>query len=293
MKRGQRVDLHTHSTASDGTFSPGEVIRRGRSKNLAALSLTDHDCVDGLGEASKAAREAGIELIPGLEISAEFSPGTMHILGLFIDESDAHLAASLARLQDARKERNPKIAENLRALGLDITYDEVVAASGGGQVGRPHFARVLVQKGYVGSFEAAFEKYLRKGAPGYAEKFRFTPREAIEMIHRAGGVASLAHPFTLGLPSREAEGDLIGELMGYGLDGIEAYYSGNTPGDTLYYLRLCEARGLIPTGGSDFHGANKPEIEIGTGRGSLEVPASILDSLRNRAGQYRRSGGSE
>jgi predicted metal-dependent phosphoesterase TrpH len=293
MKPSQTVDLHTHSTASDGSFPPEEVIRRARSKNLAAVALTDHDCVDGLPEAGTAARKEGIELIPGLEISAEFSPGTMHILGLFIDERDAHLAASLARLQAARKERNPKIAEKLRSLGLDVDYEEVVAASGGGQVGRPHFARVLVQKGYVGSFEEAFEKYLRKGAPGYAEKFRFSPREAIEMIHRAGGVASLAHPFTLGLPSREAEADCLTELIGYGLDGIEAYYSRNNPGDTLHYLRLCESRGLIPTGGSDFHGANKPEIEVGTGRGDLAVPVSILDSLRSRAGEYHRNMGSE
>jgi predicted metal-dependent phosphoesterase TrpH len=292
MKREPTVDLHTHSTASDGTFPPGEVIRRARSKNLAAVALTDHDCVDGLPEAGAAARELGIDLIPGLEISAEFSPGTMHILGLFVDENEAHLAASLARLQAARKERNPQIAENLRSLGLDITYEEVVAASGGGQVGRPHFARVLVQKGYVGSFEEAFEKYLGKGKPGYAEKFRFSPREAIEMIHRAGGVASLAHPFTLGLPTKEAEADCLTELVGDGLDGLEAYYSGNSPGDTLYYLRLCESRGLIPTGGSDFHGANRPEIEVGTGRGNLEVPASILDSLRSRSVQYRRGGGS-
>lgn len=281
------IDLHSHSTASDGSDSPEAVIHQAAMRRLSAIALTDHDCVDGLGEAARAAKREGIELIPGLEISADFGPGTMHIVGLFINEEDPHLTEQLARLQEARKARNPKIAENLRALGLDIDYEEVVSASGGGQVGRPHFARVLMDKGYVKTFEEAFERYLRKGAPGYAEKFRYSPREAIGMIHRAGGVASLAHPFTLGLPSREAELDLLDELTGYGLDGIEAYYSKTSTDDTMYYLRLCDARGLLPTGGSDYHGSHKPEIAVGIGRGDLAVPQSLLKPLRDRAREYK------
>ena len=199
------IDLHSHSTASDGSFSPKDVIRKAAAQRLEAMALTDHDCVDGLDEAIRTGEQEGVEVIPGLEISAAFQPGTMHIVGLFIDRESSSLKEQLDRLQEAREERNPKIAQNLRSLGLDVTYEEVVEASGGGQVGRPHFAKVLIEKGYVKSFEEAFQKYLKKGAPGYAEKFRFNPKETIDMIHQAGGIASLAHPFTLGLPTREAE----------------------------------------------------------------------------------------
>ena len=277
------IDLHTHTTASDGSMTPTELIRRAVSKGLAAIAVTDHDCVDGVEEALTEGRRQGIEVIPGLEISAEFDRGTMHILGFFVDWKKESLQRRLFELQEARRLRNPKITKKLQEQGLEITHEEVVAASGGGQVGRPHFAKVLVQKGYVASMEEAFEKYLKRGGPGYIEKFRFSPQESIALIHEAGGVAVLAHPFTLGLKSAEMENSLLAELTQTGLDGIEVYYSKNAPEDTIHYLRLCESYGLLPTGGSDFHGAHKPDIDLGIGRGNLQVPLKLLEALREKA----------
>ena len=264
-------------------MTPTELIRRAVSKGLAAIAVTDHDCVDGVEEALAEGRRQGIEVIPGLEISAEFDRGTMHILGFFVDWKKESLRRRLFELQEARRLRNPKITEKLQEQGLEITHEEVVAASGGGQVGRPHFAKVLVQKGYVASMEEAFEKYLKRGGPGYVEKFRFSPQESIALIHEAGGVAVLAHPFTLGLKSAEMENSLLAELTQTGLDGIEVYYSKNAPEDTIHYLRLCESYGLLPTGGSDFHGAHKPDIDLGIGRGNLQVPLKLLEALREKA----------
>ena len=279
------IDLHTHTTASDGSMTPTELIRRAVSKGLAAIAVTDHDCVDGVEEALAEGRRQGIEVIPGLEISAEFDRGTMHILGFFVDWKKESLRRRLFELQEARRLRNPKITKKLQEQGLEITHEEVVAASGGGQVGRPHFAKVLVQKGYVASMEEAFEKYLKRGGPGYVEKFRFSPQESIALIHEAGGVAVLAHPFTLGLKSAEMENSLLAELTQTGLDGIEVYYSKNAPEDTIHYLRLCESYGLLPTGGSDFHGAHKPDIDLGIGRGNLQVPLKLLEALREKANE--------
>lgn len=287
------IDLHSHSTASDGSMTPELVIQLAKTKNLSAIALTDHDCVDGLDAAIAEGKRQGIEVIPGLEVSAEFNHGTMHILGFFVDYQAGPLRSQLDTLQEARRQRNPKIVKNLQNLGLEITHDEIVAASGGGQVGRPHFARVLVDKGYVRSIEEAFDKYLKKGAPGYMEKFRFSPKKSIEMIHQAGGVAVLAHPFTLGLPSAEIEKNVIDDLVTDGLDGIEVYYSKNTPSDTKHYLKLCESFGLLPTGGSDFHGAHKPDIDLGVGRGDLSVPANLLDAIRERSRQWCHNTSSE
>jgi predicted metal-dependent phosphoesterase TrpH len=282
------IDLHTHTTASDGSLTPAELIRYAKEKDLSAVAVTDHDCVDGIEEALAEGRRQGIEVIPGLEISAEFGRGTMHVLGFFVDWKKESLRRRLSELQEARKQRNPKIVRNLQSLGLDITYEEVVAASGGGQVGRPHFAKVLMEKGYVRSIEEAFEKYLKRGAPGYEEKFRLSPEESIRLIHEAGGVAVLAHPFTLGIPSAQLENDLIPKLTRAGLDGIEAYYSKNAPEDTPYYLKLCETTGLLPSGGSDFHGAHKPGIDLAVGRGDLRVPVKLLETLREKARGYRQ-----
>ena len=286
------IDLHTHSTASDGSFTPAELIRHATSKNLVTIALTDHDCTDGLDAALTKGQQAGIEVIPGLEISADFDQGTMHILGFFVNWKDENFQKQLKKLQEARALRNPEISRKLQELGLDITYEEVVAASGGGQVGRPHFAKVLVQKRHVTSMKEAFERYLKKDAPAYVEKFRFSPKKAIEMIHQAGGVAVLAHPFTLRLSSSQMEQDLLTELIQAGLDGIETYYSQNNPQDTIHYLKLCETYGLLPSGGSDFHGTHKPEVDLGVGRGDLCVPYDLLEPLREKARQHVRGSSS-
>jgi len=281
--KDQWIDLHTHSTASDGSFTPTELIRYAVTKRLGALALTDHDCVDGLNEAAAEGERLGIEVIPAVELSADHPEGTMHILGFFIDRRHEGFCGRLRRLQEARKERNPKIVQKLQGLGLNITYDEVVAASGGGQVGRPHFAKVLVQKGYVSSMQEAFERYLKRGAPGYVEKFRFSPQEVIAAIHDAGGVAVLAHPFTLYKEPSPMLEPLLGVLTENGLDGMEVIYSTYSEGQSRYYRELAEKFHLLPSGGSDFHGAHKPGIDLGVGMGRLQIPFELLEPLRKKA----------
>jgi 3',5'-nucleoside bisphosphate phosphatase len=283
------IDLHTHSTASDGSLTPTELIRYSATKRLLAIALTDHDCVDGLDEAVTEGDRLGIEVITAVELSADHSDGTMHILGFFVDRRQQGFCDRLGRLQEARRERNQKIIEKLQALDLKITYDEVVAASGGGQVGRPHYAKVLIQKGYVSSMPEAFERYLKRGAPAYVEKFRFSPRDAIAAIHEAGGVAVLAHPFTLFKESSARLDPLLGMLSEQGLDGMEVIYSTYSEDQSRHYRELAEKYRLLSSGGSDFHGAYKPGIDLGVGQGRLKVPFDLLEPLRKKAQGYRVS----
>lgn len=275
------IDLHCHSTASDGTLTPSKLIDLARESGLKALALTDHDTLEGLPEAIERSQAIGMELVPGVEISAEFKPGSMHILGYFVDYNHGGLAGKLKALQDSRKNRNPKIIANLNKLGFDVTLDEVKAASGGGQVGRPHFAKVMIDKGYVRNMDEAFDRYLAKGKPGYAEKFRFSPHDAVELIRAAGGIPVLAHPFTLGLSNPDIR-KLLAEMKESGLIGLEVYYSEHSRQMVSEYLGMAAFFDLTPTGGSDFHGANKPEIKLGRGFGSLKIPYSVLEDLKKR-----------
>lgn len=279
--RRDRVDLHTHSTASDGTFRPADVVRQAAGHGAAAIALTDHDCVDGVAEAAAEGVRLGVEVVTGIEISAEFGPGTMHILGLFVDPAVPVFGAAMARMQTARHERNPQIVRRLQTAGVAITYEEVVAASGGGQIGRPHFARVLIEKGYARDMNDAFNRYLKRGAVGYCERFRFAPAEAIGLIHHAGGVAVLAHPMTLGLESEALRAELT-RLTAAGLDGLEIRYSAHGVADEARLRVLAQDLGLAESGGSDFHGQSKPEIRPVIGRGQLAVPVTVLDALRRR-----------
>jgi len=285
----RRIDLHAHSTASDGSFTPLELVRYAAEKKLSAMALTDHDCVDGVEEAVTEGERLGLEVIPAVELSADHPGGTMHILGFFVDRRQEGFCGRLRRLQEARRERNPKIIRNLQALGLNITYDEVVAASGGGQVGRPHFAKVLIQKGYVSSTQEAFERYLKKGAPGYEEKFRFSPKDAIAAIHEAGGVAVLAHPFTLYKDPSIPLDPLLDVLSKAGLDGMEVIYSTYSEDQARYYRERAEKFHLLASGGSDFHGAHKPGIDLGVGQGRLKIPYELLEPLRKKAEGHRVS----
>lgn len=277
-----RIDLHCHTTASDGSMSPAEVVDLAEKIGLKALAVTDHDTLDGLDEALARGREVGLEVVPGVEISAEFKPGSMHVLGYFIDSRDPGLTENLATLQDSRRTRNPRIVARLNELGLDVSMAEIEAVAGGGQIGRPHFAEVLLRKHYVADFNEAFTRYLAKGAAAYVEKYRFTPAEAIDLIHRAGGLAVLAHPYTLRLDGLEALADELARLKEHGLDGLEAYYSEHTPQMTADYLALARRLDLAAAGGSDFHGVIKNGIMLGSGRGDLAVPGRLLDELKAR-----------
>jgi len=257
------IDLHTHSTASDGTFPPWEVVRLAKERRLKALALTDHDTIAGLPEAVAAGQEFGIEVIPGVEISAKHPQGSMHILGYFLDYENDRLAQRLAVLQQARKDRNPRIIAKLNQLGIPLTMEQVERISGGGQVGRPHIARALYQSGFVRSLQEAFDIYLGNNGRAYVSKFRFPPDEAIAMIRDARGIPVLAHPFTLGLETSETLRPLLKELMALGLAGIECYYPEHSSGQEGLYLFLARELGLLITGGSDFHGDNKPEVNLG------------------------------
>ena len=280
------IDLHCHSTVSDGSFSPTELAHKARDIGLRAFALTDHDNIGGVEEAMKACGETGVEFIPGVEISAAFSRGTMHIVGYFLWEGRNSLSQKLEKLQEARAERNPLMVEKLRGLGLDISMDDVAGQAGGDQIGRPHMAKALIEKGYVANINEAFNKYLAKGKPAYEEKFRFPPPEAISMILDAGGVPGLAHPFTLDLNDTELD-ELVAELRNEGLEGLEVYSPEHNPDQIRLYQKLAAKYGLVVTGGTDFHGANKPDVEMGIGRGNFRVPYSLLGALKKRRDELR------
>jgi len=257
-----RIDLHTHSTHSDGSFPPGQLVKLAKEKGLRALALTDHDTVSGVEEALAVGKQLGVEVVPGVEISAQFGPGTMHVLGYYLYTAHPELTGALKKLQQARAARNPKIIDRLETLGLKITTAEVLAISSE-QVGRPHIAQVLVQRGYVSSVDEAFSLYLKKGAAAYVEKFRYSPQEAIALIRKAGGLASLAHPFTLGIEEPKELSLMAKDLQSMGLEGIEVFYPDHTEEMTLLADDVAKKLGLLRTGGSDFHGDLKTGSDLG------------------------------
>jgi predicted metal-dependent phosphoesterase TrpH len=273
------VDLHLHTTASDGVLSPSGIVRYAAGKGLKAIAITDHDTIDGNQEALDEGKKAGLEVIPGVEISAQFDLGSMHILGFFIDIGNKALKERLSLLQETRAKRNPKMVQKLRELGVEISYDEVLRASGGGQVGRPHFAYVLLEKGYVNTMQEAFDRYLRRGAPAYVDKFRFNPKEAMDLIRKARGIPVLAHPFTLHLPPHQLNA-LLHELTQWGLMGIEIYYPEHTGDQVSFYKGLAETHSLLVTGGSDYHGIEDGNVEIGMGPGNMRLSYSMVEAMR-------------
>ena len=275
------IDLHIHTTESDGSLTPSQVVHYAKEKGLKAIAITDHDTIHGNEEAIKEGISEGVEVIPGVEISVDYSPGTMHMLGYFITTEDPILNEKLTLLlQDSRADRNPRIIEKLNKLGLSLTYDEVVQVSGGGQVGRPHMAQVLMEKGYIKSIKEAFDKYLGKGAPAYLDKFRLGAEEAIAMITNAGGIPVLAHPSTLYCKSSDELDALVKKLVNQGLQGLEVYYSEHDERKTSSYKLLAKRYNLAITGGSDFHGKNIKGIDLGTGRGKLKIPYAVLENLK-------------
>jgi len=276
------VDLHTHSTASDGALGPAELIRFADGRRLAAVALTDHDTTDGLAEARAAADElTDLHFIPGIEISGKFPAGTLHILGLGIDEKAPKLRAVTARLRHARQQRNPKMIAKLQQLGLDIAMDDVLAVASeirhgraGRIIGRLHMAETLRRKGCVKTTGEAFAKYVGSEGAAYVDKERLWPREAIGAINDAGGVAVLAHPAQLNCRNRAQLERIVRELVAMGLGGIEAYHTDHTAAQTRLHLELAGQYHLLPTGGSDFHGAAKPEARLGR----PPVPLSTIAS---------------
>jgi hypothetical protein len=274
------IDLHTHSTISDGSLTPTELIELAAGIGLEAVALTDHDTLDGIAEASHAAQRAGVELIPGVELSLEWDRGGMHLIVLWLEPRTGPLQDRLAELQDARNGRNARIVDRLNELGLDITLSEVEVEAGEGSVGRPHFAAVMVRKGFVTDIRAAFDEYLANGRPAYMSRRRLSPEEAIELARRSGGVPILAHAHTLGLDNQAEVEAMMRRLSNAGLVGIECHYGSYDVDEREGYLRMARRFGLLPSGGSDFHGTYKTEVALGTGSVGLGVPPSILEPLR-------------
>lgn len=275
-----RIDLHLHTTHSDGSQTPAEVVRLAHEAGVSALAITDHDITTGLPEAIAAGQALGIEIIPGIEISSRHGESELHVLGYFLRWEDAQLNERLMTLRESRHRRNPKIIELLQAAGIDITYDEVRAVAGSDSVGRPHIARVLMDKKVVTTAKEAFDRFLAEGKAAYVPRDLPAPVDAIRWIKDAGGLAVLAHPTWV----KTTEGtltDLARQLKEQGLDGVEVHYSTHTPRQTRTYLSLAKQLSLLVTGGSDFHGMTKPDIEVGIGKGSLHVPDHLLPKLKD------------
>ncbi len=277
------VDLHSHSHFSDGSASPTEIVVAAVKLHLTALALTDHDNLNGIDEAKRAAEQAGLQLISGIELSCHWQPGGLHMLVYFLEPGSGPLQDRLAELQSSRTNRNYEIVARLNTLGIEITMDEVETEAGGTGIGRPHIAQVLVNSGVVETISEAFDKYLAKGRPAYLERDRLEPEEAIELATGSGAVTSIAHPHTLGLASDEFQPRLK-RLREVGLVGLEAYYSEYDPFERRRMAEVANSIGLIPTGGSDYHGTYKRGLDLGKGFGDLSVPDDTVEKLQQVVG---------
>jgi predicted metal-dependent phosphoesterase TrpH len=251
------------------------------SQGLSAVALTDHDTIEGLAEARAAAAEVGVRLVQGCELSCEVGSATMHLLVYFLTDGPGPLQDRLSWLQATRADRNRRIVTVLQDHGLDVTLDEIAAEAGGGSVGRPHVAGVLLRKGYVSSVQEAFDLWLAKGRPAYLDRERLLPAEAIALAHASGAVAVLAHPTSLGYESPALE-EFAAGLADDGLDGMECEYGRYNPELRAALRAMADRLGLAVTGGSDYHGRYKPDLALGSGLGDLAVPDSLLDALEAR-----------
>ena len=283
------IDLHTHSTMSDGSEPPERVVEMAAAAGCSAMALTDHDTLSGLPEASAAAERLGLALVRGCEVSCrkpvvpgQTAKGSMHVLCYFVEGEQGPLQDELHRLRADRRARNLALVDRLRELGVPLSWDEVVAVAGTeGGVGRPHFARVLVDRGAAESIEDAFDRWLADSRPAYVPKARLEAGDVAELARASGAVAVLAHPLSLGLDPSALE-RVVRELAGRGLGGVEAVYGTYDPDQRRGLRRLADRVGVVATGGSDFHGVTKPALQVGTGLGDLDVPDATLEALAAR-----------
>ena len=275
------IDLHTHSSASDGTDSPTELIRRAQARKLTAIALTDHDTLSGIAEARSAAAATPVRLVPGTELSVDHDELKMHLLVYFLEPGEGPLQDRLGELRDGRERRNTEILSRLNAIGYNIDQAEVDAQAGGEAVGRPHIADALVAKGYFSSRAAVFDAVLADGGPAYVERFRLTATDAIALAVASGAVTSVAHPYTID-GNRDTFPVLFAELRDVGLTGLEVYYPEHPPELREHLVDLAAELGLVATGGSDYHGTGKPGLDVGIGKGDLVVPDDALVSLEER-----------
>lgn len=282
-----RVDLHVHTTASDGTLTPLQVLELAAKLRLGAVAITDHDTLDGVQAVRGHSCYPEVPFLNGVEIStappAGFPhKGSLHILGYGFDTANSALIAALNQAQEARRNRNPQIIQRLNALGLDITLAEVSENTNGDRVGRPHIARVLVAKGMALSIDDAFDRFLGNGQPAYIDKYRIPSLDALNLLQAAGGVAVLAHPGLLAVNAGAEFEQLLIWLKNNGLGGLEVWYPEHTPQQTRTYFQLAQRYDLVATGGTDFHGALKPEVQLGYGAGNFRVPLTAYTELQRR-----------
>ena len=275
------IDLHTHSNRSDGSDPPERIPELAAAAGCTAVALTDHDRLDGVEAARRRARQLGIEVVGGCEVSCATPFGTLHLLAYFVEEDDGPLHAALALLRQWRSERNARLAARLAELGLPVSLEEMEAEAGGVGVGRPHVAAILVKKGVVSSIQEAFDEWLGDGRPAHVERPRLGLVEAVRLVRASGGVPVVAHPLSLRLePSRL---DLVvQEMAGEGVAGLEAIYGRYTPAERTMLSDVARRHDLVVTGGSDYHGTYKPDLQVGFGRGDLVVPADVLADLDAR-----------
>ena len=295
------IDLHTHSTKSDGTFSPEELIRYAQVKGLSAIALTDHDTADGIEEALKTAQmlreeaqsspgsssPAVPEVIPGVELSTQYRGRDIHVVGLFIDWRNSGFNTRLREFADARIYRNQKMCRLLTEGGYPVNYKELLSFFPDTVITRAHFAQYMLEKGFISSIDEAFRKLIGDDCPFFVPREKISPQDGVRFLLEYGAVPVLAHPLQYKM-SDDQLCELLTSLCGYGLSGIEVYYSGYKPADTAYLSRLAEKFGLLPSGGSDFHGSRKKCLELGTGYGHLYVPDTLLPPLRAKAAPANR-----
>ena len=272
-----QVDLHIHSTASDGKLTPAEVVQEAAERGLTFIALADHDTIDGIAQAQNAAKSfPDLKVIPGVEISTDIPQGEVHVLGYFIDYADPQLKTALDKFRNSRLMRAQGMIAKLNKLGMNIDWQRVQDIAGGSSIGRPHIAQAMLEKGYIASMKQAFTDYIGRNGPAYVEREKMTPAEAVELILKAKGLPVLAHPLTAG----DAEAMTI-ELQAAGLAGIEAYYDGYTPPEINQLVGLADKYNLIATGGSDYHGLDDTETAIG----GTEVPIASVEQLMARVKQ--------
>ncbi|MDA8408825.1 MAG: PHP domain-containing protein [Treponema sp.] len=276
--------MHSHSTASDGSYTPAALVELAAESGISVLALTDHDTISGLAEAQHEAGVRGVRLIRGVEIEVAFSPGEFHLLGLDLQGTDAEIAKDLAKLGRARADRNARILGRINDAGIDATMEELEAIAredreGEGQIGRPHIARLLVAKKAAKNRQDAFDRWLGKGKPFYEEKAVIGLEEGIVLVHRAGGLAIVAHPRSL-FVSWSRLSTLMDEWLDQGIDGIEAWHPTATVGECRRLEKMGRERGFRVTAGSDFHGASRPERKLGKTAGRLPIEDAWLEALR-------------
>jgi 3',5'-nucleoside bisphosphate phosphatase len=279
------IDLHAHTTASDGSLTPTQLVALAREAGLSALGVTDHDTVGGLPEAVAAAGAAGLELVPGVELSVDYPHGQFHLLGYFVDFTRRQFLDRLQYLQDYRFRRNEKMVELMQQQGLPVTMEDFAREAGGTVIGRPHMALAMVRKGLVSSTQEAFDRYLADGRPCHIPKVKLLPAEAIELLHSAGATTILAHPKYLQIPDAGQLRAELALLKNEGLDGIEVFYSQHTEEETALYQEIARELEFVISGGSDFHGRSKPNVKLGVVYQGTGVPDKVLADLK-RARQH-------